>query len=208
MRRGEASRGSIPPRYVSPRRLSLTILLDVFLVSSLAAQSALNALPGSTRSAGLGGAGAALVGDAGALFANPAAIATVRRLAFEGSYEQYLGGTTFGAGAMALPRRTRAGFTMNYVDPQGTYRLLTTVEGQWPDTGSAFIVVGLEAGVVTHGVGLVGRTGYVGHSVATTASPFTFGGTVELGRLHLDYAYRGFDAPAGDTHRLGLRWTP
>src|SRR2546422_8464695 len=53
MRRGEASRGSIPPRYVSPRRLSLTILLDVFLVSSLAAQSALNALPGSTRSAGL-----------------------------------------------------------------------------------------------------------------------------------------------------------
>src|SRR2546422_809351 len=87
-------------------------------------------------------------------------------------------------------------------------RLLTTVEGQWPTTGSAFIVVGLEAGVVTHGVGLVGRTGYVGHSVATTASPFTFGGTVELGRLHLDYAYRGFDAPAGDTHRLGLRWTP
>jgi len=111
-------------------------------------------------------------------------------------------------GGMHLPRRTRAGFTMNYVDPQGTYRLLTTVEGQWPDTGSAFIVVGLEAGVVTHGVGLVGRTGYVGHSVATTASPFTFGGTVELGRLHLDYAYRGFDAPAGDTHRLGLRWTP
>jgi len=300
MRRGEASRGSVAPRYVSPRRLSLTIFLDVFLVSSLAAQSALNALPGSTRSAGLGGAGVALVGDAGALFANPAAIATVRRLAFEGSYEQYLGGTTFGAGAMALrvgrfdwgvgaqalgdaslsaadllgvsslvfrtgvialgasakyarqglggsatsdawagdaglaiavfdimalgesvqniggelgggthlPRRTRAGFTMNYVDPQGTYRLLTTVEGQWPDTGSEFIVVGLEAGVVTHGVGLVGRTGYVGHSVATTASPFTFGGTVELGRLHLDYAYRGFDAPAGDTHRLGLRWTP
>src|SRR2546428_109811 len=102
MRRGEASRGSVPPRYVSPRRLSLTIFLDVFLVSSLAAQSALSALPGSTRSAGLGGAGVALVGDAGALFANPAAIATVRRLAFEGSYEQYLGGTTFGAGAMAL----------------------------------------------------------------------------------------------------------
>src|SRR5256712_9333555 len=101
MRRGEASRGSVAPRYVSPRRLCLTILLDVFLVSSLAAQSALNALPGSTRSAGLGGAGAALVGDAGALFANPAAIATVRRLAFEGSYEQYLGGTTRSAIAPA-----------------------------------------------------------------------------------------------------------
>src|SRR5436309_624430 len=183
MRRGEASRGSVAPRYVSPRRLSLTILLDVFLVSSLAAQSALNALPVSTLSAGLGGWGMAL-----------------------GVSVQNIGGDL--GGGMHLPRRTRAGFTMNYVDPQGTYRLLTTVEGQWPDTGSAFIVVGLEAGVVTHGVGLVGRTGYVGHSVATTASPFTFGGTVELGRLHLDYAYRGFDAPAGDTHRLGLRWTP
>src|SRR2546427_2622 len=204
MRRGEASRGSIPPRYVSPRRLSLTILLDVFLVSSLAAQSALNALPGSTRSAGLGGAGAALVCDAGAGDAG-LAIGVFDIMAL-GVSVQNIGGDL--GGGMHLPRRTRAGFTMNYVDPQGTYRLLTTVEGQWPDTGSAFIVVGLEAGVVTPRAGLVGLTGYVGHSVATTASPFTFGGTVELGRLHLDYAYRGFDAPAGDTHRLGLRWTP
>jgi hypothetical protein len=97
---------------------------------------------------------------------------------------------------------------MNYVDPQGTYRLLTTVEGQWPDTGSAFVVLGLEAGLVTHGVGLLGRTGYIGHSVATTASPFTLGGTVELGRLHLDYAYRDRGGAAGISHRFGLRWTP
>ena len=302
MRRGEASRGDVAVGHAVPRRLPWTILLDAFLVSSLAAQSALPAFPGSTRAAGLGGAGAALVGDAGAVFANPAAIATVHRLALDGSYEQYLGGTTFGAGALALrlgrfdwgvgaqaladasfsradllgvssfvlragvialgasakyarqqlggvtadawagdaglalavfdimalggsvqniggdlggraggahlPRRTRAGFTMNYVDPQGTYRLLTTVEGQWPDTGSAFVVVGLEAGVVTHRVGLLGRTGYVGHSLATAASPFTFGGTVELGRFHLDYAHRALGGAAGDTHRFGLRWTP
>src|SRR5213592_4129979 len=303
MRRGEASRGSVAPRYVSPRRLSLTILLDVFLVSSLAAQSALNALPGSTRSAGLGGAGVALVGDAGALFANPAAIATVRRLAFEGSYEQYLGGTTFGTGAMALrvgrfdwgvgaqalgdaslsaadllgvsslvfrtgvialgasakyarqglggsatsdawagdaglaiavfdimalavsvqniggdlggglhlPRRTRAGFTMNYFDPQGSYRLLTTVEGQWPSRGtgggSPFLVLGVEGGVVKPGLGLLARVGYVGHSVTTGAAPFTWGGSFELGRLHLDYAYRADDT-LGARQRMGLRWTP
>src|SRR5207237_9704666 len=37
-------------------------------------------LPGSTRAAGLRGAGAALVGDAGAVFSNPAGIATIRRL--------------------------------------------------------------------------------------------------------------------------------
>src|SRR2546427_12398 len=204
MRRGEASRGDVAMGHAVPRRLPWTILLDVFLVSSLAAQSALPAFPGSTRAAGLGGAGAALVGDAWAGDAG-LAIAVFAIMAL-GVSVQNIGGD-LGGGA-PLPRRTRAGFTMNYVDPQGTYRLLTTVEGQWPDTGSAFVVVGLEAGVVTHGVGLVGRTGYVGHSVATTASPFTFGGTVELGRLHLDYAYRGFDAPAGDTHRLGLRWTP
>ena len=276
------------------------MLLDVFLASSLAAQSALPSLSGSTRAAGLAGAGAALVGDAGAIFANPAAIATVHRLAFDGSYQQYLGGTTFGGAALALrlgrfdwgvgaqalsdasfssadllgvsslvfrtgvialggsakyarqglggvtadawagdaglaiaifdimalgvsrqniggdlgggahlPRRTRAGFTMNYVDPQGAYRLLTTVEGQWPDAGTAFLIVGLEGGVVTHGVGLIGRTGYAGHSVTTDASPFTFGGSVELGHLHLDYAYRALDGPGGaDTHRFGLRWTP
>jgi hypothetical protein len=280
------------------RRLPLTFVLDVVLVSSLTAQSALFTLPGSTRAAGLGGAGAALVGDAGAVFANPAAIATVRRLALEASYQQYLGRTAFGTGALALrvgrfdwglgaqalgdassatdllgmsslvfrssvialgasakyarqwlgpapahawagdaglaiavfdimalgvsvqniggelgggvhlPRRTRAGFTMNYVDPQGAYRLLTTVEGQWPDVGSAFVVLGLETGIVRHGVGVLGRTGYVGHSVATAASPFTFGGTVELGRLHVDYAYRAHGAGGADTHRLGARWTP
>ncbi len=277
------------------RRLLVTSLCDAFLVSSLAAQSALATFPGSTRSAGLGGAGAALVGDAGAIFANPAALATVHRIAVEGSYAQYLGATTFGAAALAvrlgrfdwgvgaqslgtasfasadllgvsslvfragvvaaggsakyarqtvggvragawagdaglaiavfdimalgvsvqnigggadLPRRTRAGFTMNYVDPQGAHRLLTTVEGQWPEDGPAFVVLGVEAGVVTRGLGLIGRVGYAGHSVTTAASPFSFGGTVELGRLRLDYAYRAFEAAGNDMHRFGLRWAP
>ncbi len=280
-------------------RISSTILLHVFLAPLSAAQSSLTSFPGSTRAAGLGGAGAAVVGDAGAIFENPAAIATVHRMAFDGSYQQYVGGTTFGSAALAvrlprfdwgvgaqalgdasvssadllgvsslvfrtgvialggsakyarqglggvtadawagdaglaiavfdivalgvsvqnfggdfgngthLPRRTRAGFTLNYVDPQGTYRLLTTLEGQWPETGSAFVIMAVEGGVVTHGVGLIGRTGYAGHSVASDASPFSFGGSVELGRLHLDYAYRAFAPPTGDTHRFGLRWTP
>ncbi|HMG19291.1 MAG TPA: hypothetical protein VK573_11240, partial [Gemmatimonadales bacterium] len=59
-------------------------------------------LPGTTRSAGLGGAGAALVGDAGAIFANPAAIATIRHLSIEGSYEPYLAGTAVSTAAVAL----------------------------------------------------------------------------------------------------------
>jgi len=289
---------------VPTRRRLVTLLCNALLVPSLAAQSAgsLGVLPGSTRAAGMGGAGAAIVGDAGAIFANPAALATVHHLAVEGSYESFPSGATLSTGAVALrvsrftwgagaaalgpsytsadllgvstlvfrtgivalgatakyaretvggarvdawagdaglaiavfdlmalgvsvqniggdfgpaaggvrlPRRTRAGFTLNYVDPQGTLRLLTTLEGQWPAAGggSAFVVLGLESGVVTRGMGVLGRVGYVGHSGVTSASPFTAGATLELGRLHLDYAFRADDA-LGARHRMGLRWMP
>jgi hypothetical protein len=287
---------------VPTRRRLVTLLCNALLVPSLAAQSAgsVGVLPGSTRAAGMGGAGAAIVGDAGAIFANPAGLATVRHLAVESSYEPYpSGGTlatgavalrvgvfTWGAGAAALgpsftsadllgasslvlrsgmialgatakyaretlggarvdawagdvglaiaifdlaalgvsvqniggdfgpaaggvhlPQRKRAGFTLNYVDPQGTVRLLTTLEGQWPSGGSAFVVLGMEGGVVARGMGVLGRIGYVGHSGVTSASPFTAGASLELGHLHLDYAFRADDA-LGARHRMGLRWTP
>ena len=289
---------------VPTRRRLVTLLCNALLVPSLAAQSAgsLGVLPGSTRAAGMGGAGAAIVGDAGSIFANPAALATVHHLAVEGSYESFPSGATLSTGAVALrvsrftwgagaaalgpsytsadllgvstlvfrtgivalgatakyaretvggarvdawagdaglaiavfdlmalgvsvqniggdfgpaaggvrlPRRTRAGFTLNYVDPQGTLRLLTTLEGQWPAAGggSAFVVLGLESGVVTRGMGVLGRVGYVGHSGVTSASPFTAGASLELGRLHLDYAFRADDA-LGARHRMGLRWMP
>lgn len=282
-----------------PHGLLLTVLCDVLLAPSLVAQGegSLPALLGSVRGAGMGGAGAALVGDAGAIFANPAGLATIHHLAVEGAYESYPAGNTLSSGAVALrvsrftwgagaaalgptytqadllgvsslvfrtglvalgtsvkyaretiggsrldawagdaglaiavfdlmafgvsvqniggdlgaglhlPRRTRAGFTLNYVDPQGTYRLLTTLEGQWPSEGTAFLILGVESGMVTHGLGLLARVGYVGHSAATPASPFTAGAGIELGRLHLDYAYRADDA-LGARHRVGLRWTP
>ena len=278
------------------------------------------ALPGTTRSAGLGGAGAALVGDAGAVFANPAAIATIRHLSIEGSYEAYLGGAavsvaalalrvgrvTWGFGAQALdygtepeivpdpstggrqgmatgaafhpyealavsslvirrglmafgvsakydrqqigsavsdawagdvglaiavfdiaafgvsvqnmggdlgaaarlPRRTRAGFTMNYTDPQGAYRLLTTREGQWTQDRAAVLIQGIEGGLVRGGSGLMLRVGYATRAAVTDAWRFTFGGGVVLGRLQMDYAFQGYNALAGGTHRVGVRWTP
>ncbi len=277
-------------------------------------------LPGSTRSAGLGGAGAALVGDAGAVFANPAGIATIRHLSIEGSYEPYLAGTAVSAAALALrvgrvtwgfgaqtldygtepeivadpatggrrgmatgvtfhpyealavtslvlrrgliawgvsakydrqqigsavsdawagdagmaiaifdiaafgvsvqnfggdlgagarlPRRTRAGFTFNYTDPQGSFRLLTTLEAQWTSDRAAVLIQGVEGGLVTGGVGLVGRVGYATRAAVTDASRFTFGGGVVMGRLQVDYAFQGYQALGGGTHRVGLRWTP
>src|SRR5204862_100444 len=66
------------------------------------AASAVAAVPGSARWAGMGGAGAAVVGDAGVIFTNPAGLATVHRLAVEGSYEAYPSGSTLSTGAMAL----------------------------------------------------------------------------------------------------------
>lgn len=57
---------------------------------------------GSTRAQALGDASVALTGDPGVLFANPAGIATIRGWALEGSFESYLEGSTYAAGAFAI----------------------------------------------------------------------------------------------------------
>jgi hypothetical protein len=245
----------------------------------------------------LGGAGAALVGDASAIFTNPAGLATIRHMALEGSYASIPGGSSLSLAAMALrlgrfdwgagaqvlsspgplnrddavvasslvyrrgllafgvtgkyahgpgtpaagewagdvgvalpvfdlfalgvavqniggdsagilPRRVRAGFTMNYVDPEGAYRLLTTIEAQWPSARHAQLVQGLEAGFVLGGIVLVGRVAYGTAAPAPGVSRVSAGGGIELGRLHIDYAYRPIDAAGDARHRIGVRWTP
>jgi hypothetical protein len=253
----------------------------------------------SVRSAALGGAGVALVGDAASLFANPAAIATIRRGALEASYEHRATGANVFTGAAALRvgrfdwgvagsatgldaggnasdalglsalvfrygmlavggtvkyvqqlrdsakvyawagdvglelaafdiaalgasvqnisgdfgdgthlrRLTRVGLTMNYVDPQGSFRLLTTFEGQWPEERASILVVGVEAGVVTRGIGVIGRVGTAGRSEPQGGAPVTLGGGIELRELHLDYAYQSSSSPGGSRHRFGFRWT-
>jgi hypothetical protein len=119
---------------------------------------------------------------------------------------QNLGGD-LGAGAR-LPRRTRAAFTLNYTDPQGVFRLLTTLEAQWTRDRAAVLIQGVEGGGVRGGVGVVGRVGYATRAAVTDASRFTFGGGVVFGRLKMDYAFQGYQALGGGTHRVGLRWTP
>src|SRR2546422_4532171 len=78
---------------------------------------------------------------------------------------QNLGGD-LGNGAL-LPRRTRAGLTLNYTDPQGTYRLLTTLEGQWTRDRSAVLIQGVEGGIVTGGGGLGARGGCAARATGT-----------------------------------------
>src|SRR5439155_408368 len=114
-----------------------------------------------------------------------------------GASVQNLGGD-FGGGTR-LPRRTRVAITMNYVDPQSTFRLLSTLEAQWPSGRKAVLVQGVEGGIVAGGVGLVGRVGYATRSPTSDASRFSLGGGVELGHVHLDYAYQAFDLLGGAT---------
>lgn len=271
-------------------------------------------LPASVRSVGMSGAGVALVGDAGAVFSNPAGLATISHVSLEGAYRsapgearlvsgalgwrlaqfdigiggryfdlgtdpaQYVGPAApagsdareaLGVGSLVyrygmiavgvsgryvrrsidsvhvrgfsgdaglavavfdimalafsmqniggnwkedsdlpLPRTTRLGFTMNYVDPQESFRLLSTVEVQWPEGYDARVVVGAEAGVVIQGVGVIGRAGYGGEPPGyPDAAQFSFGGTVTLGVFDFDYAYRSEDLLGQHAHHFGLRLT-
>jgi hypothetical protein len=271
-------------------------------------------LPVSVRSIGMSGAGVALVGDAGAIFSNPAGLATIGHVSLEGAYRsapgdarlvsgalgwrvaqfdigiggryfdlgtdpaqyvgpaappgsdsrealgvaslvyrygmiavgvsgryarrsidsvhvrgfsgdaglalavfdimalafsvQNIGGNWKEGSTLPLPRLTRLGFTMNYVDPQESFRLLSTVEVQWPDGYSARLVVGAEAGVVIKGVGVIGRVGYGGEPPGLpNASKASFGGTVALGVLDVDYAYRAHDLLEERAHHIGVRLT-
>src|SRR5213079_2990910 len=141
---------------------------DLLGVSSLVLRTGMVALGATAKYARetVGGARVdAWAGDAGL------AIAVFDLMALGVSVQNIGGDFGPAAGGLHLPRRTRAGFTLNYVDPQGTLRLLTTLEGQWPSGENAFIVLGVESGVVTRGLGVLGRIGYVGHSSTTSASP-------------------------------------
>jgi hypothetical protein len=59
-------------------------------------------LPASTRSAGLAGSAVALNGDAGAIFVNPAGLATVRHVGLEGSLQRFSDGSVLNRGAGAI----------------------------------------------------------------------------------------------------------
>ena len=109
--------------------------------------------------------------------------------------------------SMVLPRLTRLGFTMNYVDPQESFRLLTTLEVQWPEDAGTRWVVGGEAGVVIEGIGIIGRAGYGGDAMGLPNANWSFGGSMALGAFKLDYAYRHRDLLDERAHHLGFRMT-
>jgi hypothetical protein len=119
---------------------------------------------------------------------------------------QNIGGNFDDKSALAMPRLSRLGFTMNYVDPQESFRLLSSLEMQWPQGHSARAVIGGEAGTVLKGVGLVGRLAYGARWADYQPSAMTYGASIVLTRLIFDYAFE----PSGvgvSRHRLGVRLT-
>jgi len=284
----------------------LAVIAGALLATAapLAAQTGLPPLvlrlAGSTRSAGLNGAAASLMGDAASVFGNPAGLAIIRHIAVEGDYRwtgtgeyvataagawrirqfdlgggvQYVGPATLGprntemlgvgslvyrfgliavggsvkdlrlntagvqdraigadlglaiavfdimapafsvqnvggnlrdSSGIILPRLSRFGFTMNYVDPQESFRLMSVLEVQWPKGRGSRVVIGGEAGTVIKGVGVVGRLAYGSKWVDYQPAAVTFGGSVVLGRVIADYAFEPTTALPESRHRFGLR---
>jgi hypothetical protein len=105
-----------------------------------------------------------------------------------------------------LPRTRRLGFTLNIVDPQGTTRLLAISEWVSPPGANDYWILGLEGGVVSGGVGLLGRVGLATGRRETDLKTPTYGGGLVFHNLRLDYAYQGLDALGDGLHRFTVGW--
>jgi hypothetical protein len=107
-----------------------------------------------------------------------------------------------------LPLTVRAGFSLSIVDPQRTGRLM--VVGDWvsPRGSRNYWIFGLEGGVVSDGVGLLGRAGVATGRAPTDQRSLVFGGSLVFHNLQLDYGYQGFSTLGAGTSRVGVRWAP
>ena len=121
-----------------------------------------------------------------------------------------LGDWAVSNGGLALPRSWHLGFSFNLLDTYSNGRLLATVETVWADGQRRRTVVGLEAGAVFAGVGVVGRIGHGDQpgDLSGTLSRTSYGGSLVLGRARVDYAYQKRTPFGQRVHLVGVRWTP
>ena len=118
-----------------------------------------------------------------------------------------LTGTLSGNGrSYSLPRTLRGGFTINFVDPQGTARILTTIDWVRPPRGDAYWVLAGETGLVLRGIGLLGRAGVATGRSGSALSDASFGGGLVLHSVRIDYASQGYRGDPRRSHRFGVRW--
>jgi hypothetical protein len=107
-----------------------------------------------------------------------------------------------------LPRTVRAGLSINLLDPEETPRLLLVTDWVSPRGAEAYWIFGLEGGVVSGGVGILGRIGITAGGSPTGRRTPVLGGGLVFHSLRLDYGYEGFGAVGGGTHRFGIEWIP
>ena len=113
-------------------------------------------------------------------------------------------------GGLELPRSWHLGFSFNLLDSFSNGRLLTTIETVWAEGQRRRTVMGLEAGAVLKGLGVVARIGHGGQpgDVAGTLSKTTYGGSLVAGEVRFDYAYQQRSPLGNGVHLFGVRWTP
>jgi len=113
-------------------------------------------------------------------------------------------------GGLRLPRSWYLGFSFNLLDTFSNGRLLATVETIWAEDQRRRTVLGLEAGAVFYGVGVVARIGHGAQPGDPTRSlsRTAYGGSLVLGEARLDYAYQERSHLGHGVHLFGVRWTP
>lgn len=125
--------------------------------------------------------------------------------AFGFAIENLTGTLTGNDSSYALPRTVRGGFTINIVDPQGLARLMATFDWVRPPGGDAYWVLASETGLVSRGIGLVGRAGIATGRSGSDLSDASFGAGVLLRSVRVDYSSQGYRGGARRTHRIGVR---
>jgi hypothetical protein len=127
-----------------------------------------------------------------------------------GAVLQNIGGATHpnNGAAATLPRTGRIGFTLNFIDPQGTARLMATTDWVKPPGSDSYWAFGFEGGVVAAGLGVLGRLGVATGRAATDRKGLSLGAGLVAHSMRLDYAWQPYGALAGSQQRLGVRWSP
>lgn len=119
-----------------------------------------------------------------------------------------IGRTPLTGPRIELPARTRLGFALNLIDTYSNGRLLAAIETIWTADNDRRTLVGLEGGVVFHGVGLVARIGHGGQVPGRDIGKTSYGASVVLGRARIDYAHQSRSAIGRGVHLVGIHWTP
>ncbi|MFQ6046292.1 MAG: hypothetical protein ACE5PT_08035 [Gemmatimonadales bacterium] len=193
--------GDTPDAYLGPQVTAGQRAREVEGVGSLVYRFGMIALGASAKYVRRTVAGSrerALGMDAGLAIA----VFDIMALAFSW---QNVRGNWYESSSLRLPRLARLGFTMNYLDPQGTIRLRSILEVQWPEGKGARLALGGESGVVLAGVGLVARAGIASRPPMGDYSKATYGASLILPRFDVDYAYREADLLGRPAHLIGLR---